>query len=392
MYRLHGRDANFLYQETPTAPMHTMKIYLLEIPADSVLNWEGIVSRTEAMLDQMPMLRQRPVFVPFGLHHPVMIEDPDFDLEYHICRAALPAPGGMRELEAMVAQIASHPLDQHRPLWEIWIIEGLADGRLACVQKIHHTLADGMASVGYITKAWSSGALDDSGPPSDWVPEEIPSRRRLLWDALVDHVKFDARNLPRFLNTLWHAVRGMQAHAKLHPSPTMRGLSGDLPRCRWNYALSPKRAFATVQLSLDEVRTLKNKLGGTVNDVVLALAATSLRQFLIGHDELPGQPLVASIPVSTDEKGAMREFGNRTAAITTLLHVNIADPLERYQAIRESTNQGKAELDIMGKHTYGLLMHYTPPVVLQWISQSKFRKRKANNPKYLPPSNMSISN
>ena len=176
------------------------------------------------------------------------------------------------------------------------------------------------------------------------------------------------------------------------PSPTMVGISGDLPRCRWNYALSPKRNFATAQLSLDEVRTLKSRIGGTVNDVVLALAASSLREFLLGHDELPDKPLVASIPVSTDEKGAMREFGNRTAAITTLLHVNIAGPLERYNAIRESTKQGKAELDVMGKHTYGLLMHYIPPALLQWISQSKFRKRKANNPKYVPPSNMSISN
>ena len=159
MYRLHGRDANFLYQETPTAPMHTLKIYLMDIPAGESLNPEGIIRRTEAMLNVLPMLRQRPVYVPFGLHHPVMINDPDFDLEYHVCRAALPAPGGMRELEDMVAQIASHPLDQHRPLWELWLVDGLVDGRIAVIQKMHHALADGMASVAYITRLWNQEAL-----------------------------------------------------------------------------------------------------------------------------------------------------------------------------------------------------------------------------------------
>jgi diacylglycerol O-acyltransferase len=137
---------------------------------------------------------------------------------------------------------------------------------------------------------------------------------------------------------------------------------------------------------------LKEKTGGTINDIFLGLCATSLRNYLSGHGELPDKPLVASIPVSTDEQGSMREFGNRTAAITTLLHVNLADPEQRYAAIRESTAQGKAELDVMGRSTYGLMMHYTPPLLLQWLSQNKYRKRKANNPKYLPPSNMSISN
>lgn len=393
MYRLHGSDANYLYQETPTTPMHTVKIYMLKAQPGTTLNWDAIIKRTEALLPQLPMLRQRPIFVPFGLHHPVMIEDPDFDLDYHLCRAAVTAPGGMRELEAMIAQIASHPLDQHRPLWEMWYVEGLEGGRGACVHKIHHALADGLASATYIRNLWGSGAMKEnvSDPPC-WVPEKIPSRSRLIWDALVDHAKYDIRNLPNFIKTLWHSVRSLRTHSKLNPSPTMVRIRSGLPRLRWNYALSPKRSFATAQLPLAAVRELKSRIGGTVNDVVLALAAGSLRQYLAAHNELPDQPLIASIPMATDEKGSLRNHGNRIATITTLLHINIEDPLRRYRAIQESTNQGKAELDVMGKHTYGMLLHYTPPALLQWINQKNYRKRKANSPNYLPFSNLCISN
>jgi WS/DGAT/MGAT family acyltransferase len=373
--------------------MHTMKIYMMDVRRRPGVNWYGIHDRIEAILDQVPMLRRRPVYVPMGLHHPVMVDDPDFDLEYHICKAALPEPGGMRELEAMVAQIGSHPLDQHRPLWELWILEGMADGRLACVLKIHHALADGMASVAYITRAWTSGAAgDDLPPPRPWVPEKIPTARRLVFDAMADHFKHDARNLPVFIRNLWCSMRGMRAHARNHPSPMMAGIKGQLPRCRWNLALSPKRSFATTQFSLDEVRLLKDCIGGTVNDVVLALVAGSLRTFLLGHRELPDQPLHASIPVSTEETGSIRESGNQTSAIATLLHVNIADPLHRYNAIRESTDQGKAELDVMGKDTFGMLMHYIPPILLRWSSQRKYRNRIADEPGFTPMSNLTISN
>ncbi|MGI9294165.1 MAG: WS/DGAT/MGAT family O-acyltransferase [Pseudomonadales bacterium] len=392
MYRLHGNDASFLYQETPTAPMHTIKVYIMTMPEGSTIDWEGIKRDTESVLHTMPMLRQRPVFVPFGLHHPVMIEAPDFDLEYHMCRAALPAPGGMRELEEMVAQIASQPLDVRHPLWEMWLIEGLADGRFASVHKIHHALADGMATVGYMNKVWSSETFDDRAKPPDWIPEAIPSRRRLIWHALVDHAKQDVRNLPSFIKTLSHSFRGLHAHSKLHPSPIMKGMSGDLPRCHWNYALSPKRNFATTQLNLHDVRQLKNRIGGTINDVVLGLATASLRNFLQKHREQCDKPLIASIPVAADEGDAKRDHGNRISTFSTLLHVGIEDPLERYRAVIESTKLGKAELDIMGKNTYGLLMHYTPPALLQWISQRKYRRRQANNADYLPPANLSISN
>jgi diacylglycerol O-acyltransferase len=156
MYRLKGQDASWLYRETLTTPMHTLKIFLVKLGPDQALDFESVRLSTARLLHEVPMLRQRPVFVPFGLHHPVMIEDPEFDLRYHLNRAALPAPGGKHELEEVIAHIASHPLDQTRPLWQFWVVEGLRDGRICLVQKIHHTLADGMASVNFIMRVWQT--------------------------------------------------------------------------------------------------------------------------------------------------------------------------------------------------------------------------------------------
>lgn len=393
MYRLQGSDASFLYQETPSAPMHTIKVYVIEPQGSGVLDWDRIVERTKALLPRLPVMRQRVVFVPMGLHHPVMIEDPDFDIDYHLCRAALPAPGGMRELEALVAQIGSHPLDQDRPLWEMWYVEGLEGGRGACIHKIHHALADGMATVAYINKVWSTGTLEQVAEdlPARQT-EKIPGASRLIWDALVDHVKYDVRKLPAVLGVLWRGMRGVLAYSRDNPAPTLERFRSGLPRVRWNYALSPKRTFNTAQLSVAEARELKSQLGGTINDVVLAVVAGSLRKFLSDHHELPDRPLVTSIPVAADERGSLRDSGNRIASITTLLHVGIADPIRRYQAISQSTSEGKAELEAMGKQSYGLLLQYIPPGLLQWANRRNYRLRKANRADYLPLSNLSVSN
>ena len=133
MYRLHGQDANWLYRETLTTPMHTLKIFLVSLGEGKRADYETIKRSTARLLHEVPMLRQRPVFVPLGLHHPVMIEDPEFDLDYHLNRAAVPSPGTMRELEEVIAHIDEHPLDQTRPLWQFWMLEGLENGQIAPV-------------------------------------------------------------------------------------------------------------------------------------------------------------------------------------------------------------------------------------------------------------------
>jgi len=392
MYRLHGQDASWLYRETLTAPMHTLKIFLVRLAPDQSLDFDTVLASTERLLHEVPMLRQRPVFVPFGLHHPVMIDDPEFDLRYHLNRAALPAPGGMHELEEVISHIAEHPLDQTRPLWQFWVVEGLADGRICLVQKIHHTLADGMASLNFIMRVWQSGFHEPDAVPPAWRAEAVPGKTRLLWDALKDHVRHDVGNLPSFFRSVYRAGWVLKHQVDPATSPTLKAADGNLPKTRWNRALGSRRSFATAQMQLAELKEIKTRLGGTLNDVILGIVAGSVRQYLLDLDELPDEPLVVTVPVSRDVTDRSREFGNSTAVSVSLLHTEIADPLERYNAIREATAMGMRDLDIIGRDTFGLMAHYVPPVLQQGAARRAFNKQAADEDGTPPPANLSVSN
>lgn len=392
MYRLHGQDAVWLYRETVTAPMHTLKIFLVSVGAEQRLDFEIVKTATARLLHEVPMLRHRPVFVPFGLHHPVMVDDPEFDLQYHLNRAAVPAPGSMRELEEVIAQIDAYPLDRTRPLWQFWLIEGLANGQVAMVQKIHHTLADGMASVNFIERVWQSEYHDPSVETPEWRPEPIPGRGKLVLDALKEQLFKDIPKLPDLFRALYRNIVELRKMADPATSPNLKAQLGDMPKLRWNHALSSRRSFATAQLPLADLKTVKDKIGGTLNDMVLALVGTSLRNLLLENDELPDAPLLVTVPVSSERGNTGRTSGNSTAVTLTLLHVQVSDPLERYEAIRASTELGKQELEMIGRDAYGLVMHYTPAALRTWLCERDYHRQLANSEKYKIPSNLSVSN
>jgi WS/DGAT/MGAT family acyltransferase len=393
MHRISGQDASFLYTETPTVLMHTLKIQIFETPYD-ISDYKLLRERLKAALDAVPMLRQRVMFVPMNLHHPVILDDPDFDVDSHIYRAALPAPGRRKELDQMVAQIMCHRLDRRRPLWELWVLTGLEGGQVAIVHKIHHCLADGAATVRYLSRVFDQQANFESpaSAASPWQPEPLPTGRRLVWDALVDHFKYDIRNFPAFIATMWRATRRLLVFNRDVGSPTVEHLTHPPPRTRFNHVLSARRNFTTRQIPLADVKAVGRKLNGTVNDMVLAVAATSLRNYLIFHNELPDQPLYTSIPVSADEPGAQRESGNRTTYFPTCLWTNVDDPLARFRAIQHSTELGKQELQLLGKDTFVRLMHFLPPVFSIWKTNRKQRLRKADRPDYHSLNNVIISN
>ncbi len=393
MHRMSGQDASFLYTETPTVLMHTIKVQIFETHY-SLADYGVLRERLGAALDVVPMLRQRVLPIPFNLHHPVMVDDPDFDLDSHIYRAALPAPGGMHELHSMIAQIMCHRLDRYRPMWELWLLTGLAHGRVAIVHKIHHCLADGAATVRYLSRIFEQQAdLQCSiSPHTPWQPQPLPSARRLVWDALKDHVTKDIRQLPEFLALMWGATGRLLTFHREVGSPTVDRLAHPPPRTRLNHALSARRSFTTRQIPLQDAKAVAHALQGTLNDVILALSATVIREYLLFHNDLPGEPLCTAIPVSADESGAQRESGNRTTYLPTCLWTNVPDPLERFYAIQRSTQLGKRELDLMGKDTFVRLMQFLPPVFSRWKTYQKQRKRKADRPDYRPMTNVIISN
>ncbi len=388
MHRLAGQDAIFLYRETPTSLMHTLKVHIVEL-ADPNASFEELHEKLLQNLHRQAILRKRIVPVPFGVHHPVMVDDPDFDFGAHIFRAALPAPGTMRELDDMVAQIGSTLLDRSRPLWEMWILEGLESGHIAVVHKVHHAMADGMAYVGLLNKGWAESAPEEA--QSLPVPP-LPGSVRLLWDATMDHIRGDIWNLWPILKSFLGNLKELSDRNKASKEPRINPLTMEFPRTRFNYALGVKRSYSTCQLSLDDVKALKEKLGVTLNDVVLAVVAGALRKYLIFHDELPDKPLGLSVPVGADEPGSTRQMGNKVTTLFSLLHTQLADPLERLRAIRKQTEQGKEDLAVFGKHQWGDLMEYVPPNLMSWSCRRNFRKKPANKPDYRPNTNVVISN
>ncbi|MGH9139453.1 MAG: WS/DGAT/MGAT family O-acyltransferase [Acidimicrobiales bacterium] len=405
MERLSGLDASFLYTETPTLHMHTLKYALLDMSdVEGGFTLERFRQVLADRLHLLPAFRRRLVEVPLGLHHAVWIDDPDFDLAAHVRRVGVPFPGGRREMDELIGQIASWPLDRRRPLWEIWVLEGLADdlddpagqppsGRtVGFLAKIHHSVADGVAAAAMLANVMSTSPEGDDapapGPP--WYPESPPSAWRLLVDAVVDAVR-NLRRLPALLLRTTRALRAVarrRKHADVSPPlPVLHS-----PRTPFNAALTPHRSFATAELSFDDARRVKSRFGVTLNDVVLAMAAGAVRAHLEDLDALPARPLVASVPTSVDGGGGggTRLSGNRVSNLFTSLRTDLADPVERLLAISEVTRAAKEVQQLMGSELLLDWSEFTPPRLAAWAMRQYSRLRLAD--RHRPPINLIVSN
>jgi len=354
MKRLTGLDAAFLALETPSSHMQVMGIAVVDpstiVGDDSESFYERVRALMDARLHLVPPLRRRVVDVPFGLYAPMWIDDPDFDLDYHLRRAALPAPGGPRELEEFAADVASRPLDRDHPLWQAYVVEGLEHGHQAFVTKLHHSLIDGVAGVAIL------GALFDLAPDAplqpeqtadEWVPEHIPGEIEMLGRAAIEIAQSPvklARAVTNFVPGLVRAVRRTRDEALDVALPLTA------PRLSMNRTITSHRKIAFSSVPLADVKAVKNTLGVTVNDVVLAITAGALRTYLAQREELPDRPLVASIPTSvrteTDE-----QFGNKVSSMFAALPVEIDDPIERVHAVARSMSGAKGVHEEVGGST-----------------------------------------
>ena len=392
MERLSGLDASFLYNETPTLHMHTLKYAVLDVTTvPGGYDIERFRHELASRLHLLPPFRRRVVEVPGGLHHPVWIEDPDFDLDYHVRRVGVPPPGGRREMDEVISEIASWPLDRSRPLWEIWILEGLAEGTVGFLAKVHHAVADGVAAAALLANVMSPSAdeIDPRPPESPWQPEPVPSQWRLLLDALIDFIR-DAGRLPGLLRRTVPRLRAVAAHRKTATIATPRPML-DTERTPFNGALTPHRAFATATLSLDEVKAVKTAFGVTLNDVVLGIVAGSLRAWLEKRDALPTKPLVAGVPVSTDDPGEISRLGgNKVSNLFTSLRTDLEDPVARLHAIHEVTSAAKVVHNLLGADMMADWSEYTPPRPYAAFMRLYGRLRLAD--KHKPPINLVVSN
>jgi len=365
MQRLSGRDAMFVYMETPTNHMHVTGVFLVDpAVAPQGFSFDQVRDMVERRLHRAAPFRRRLVEVPFNLAPPLWIEDPDFDLDYHVRRACLPSPGGKAELESFVGQMVGLPLDRQRPLWEMYLVEGLEGGRQAIVMKMHHAAIDGVSGA-ELTAAW----LDlEADPPPDaddgdgWRPERVPSDVDLLvgaWAQLAASPVKAVKTARRFVETALHvSERNRDSGIMPPPSPF------SAPKTSFNQSITPHRRVAFDEVALDDLKAVKNHFGCTVNDVVLALCAGGLRRYLLAEGELPEEPLVAFVPMSVRTNDEKLSGGNRLSAMLTSLATDVADPVARLRAISEGMAVAKSQESLIGADVLTDWTEFTFPALI----------------------------
>ena len=368
MERFSGQDASFLYMETPSVHMHTLKVAVIDLPAQIPYAdvFDLVRVSMESKLHLVPRLRLRPVEVPGGLHHPMWVKDPHFNIGRHLYRSKIASPGGQREMDHAIAEIASIQLPRDRPLWETWLLEGLADGGVVLVTKIHHSLADGVASANMLAKVMTlePGQNNHNAANPPWVPDTIPSRRKLLVDAVRDQREALALIGPLVRRTVKGSVsvlKNLKHRAVDVPYPFVT------PRTVFNRSLSPERSFATTSLPVAELKAVKNAAHVTLNDVVLATVAGALDRFFESRGETLSKPLIASVPMAVASLvDAPREAGNRVANLFTSLCNDVRNPLERLHKIHAVTTQSKEVQGQLGIETMLDWSEAAPAVAYRW--------------------------
>jgi len=343
MQRLTGLESLFLNLESARWPMHGAGIAIVDpSTAPEGFGYETLRRVLEERLHLVPLLRRRIVEVPFGLDQPVWIEDPDFDLGYHLHRVGVPAPGGLRELADLAVELCGPPLDRTRPLWEIWYVEGLEHGHVAVIEKMHHACTDGMGGIELISRLFDRepSPREVPPPPEPWEPEPVPSPVDMLVRALPSIAATPVRIARSAMQISEGVRRGRQRKDEEDHEP---GRSFRAPRVSFNgtVAGTPHKALAFVSLAMADVQLVKQTFGVTVNDVVLAACAGSLRRYLDGRNELPQEPLTVCAPVNVRTEDEHGLPGVHVSLMFTPIATDIEDPVERLQEIHASTSATK---------------------------------------------------
>lgn len=376
--------------ETPRVHMHTLKVAVLDLPAQQSPPdvFDLVRVAMESKLHLVPRMRMRPVEVPGGLHHPLWVNDPSFDIERHLHRSSIAAPGGQRQMDDAIGAIASTQLPRDRPLWETWLLEGLADGGIVLVTKIHHSLADGVASANMLAKIMKMDTGRARQAIPTWAPEALPSRRVLLKDAIAEqreHLHIMGPLIKRTVRGSIDVLRNFKNRGSAVPYPFVTS------RTVFNRSLSPHRSFASTTLPLGDLKAIKNAAGVKLNDVVLAVVAGALDRFLKARGETPKIPLIASVPMAVAAPGeSSRTSGNRIANLFTSLCDDVADPLERLQKIHAVTEESKRVQQQLGVETMLDWSEALPAIAYRWILRAYSRSGVSDV--IPPPANLIVSN
>ncbi len=380
MHQLSGMDTTFLNMETATTYGHVSGLAVFDpMESGGTVTLEDVKALIADRIHLLPPYRRRLVEIPFGLDQPYWIEDPDFDIDFHIRQLALPPPGDRRQLAEQVARIVARPLDRRRPLWELYLITGLEGGCSAQLTKIHHCSIDGVSGaeiLGNLLDLESTPRVVDP-PDRPWIPETEPTQMHMFMKGMVAvaatprkgiRLGFkNIRHLPQLAESMgFGPLPGTDLINRLGGRRTADMLSEahtKPPRTSFNAKISPHRRFAFDSMDLDRVKAVKNAFGVTLNDVVMALCSGALRHYLAAADELPESSLIAMVPVSIRTEGQAGKFGNQVASMTASLHTDLEDPVERLMAIHNSMKIAKEKHQALPAEVLQDFAQFTAPAV-----------------------------
>jgi diacylglycerol O-acyltransferase len=378
--RLTGLDSSFLHLERDAAHMHVAGCMLFDGRAPA---YDELVAQIVSRLHLVPRYRQRLAFVPLNQGRPVWVDDPHFNVGFHVRHTSLPRPGGDDQLKRLAGRVFSQALDRSRPLWEIWLVEGLAEDRFALLSKTHHALVDGVSGVDIATVLFDSSPdpMPVAPPEHEWVPRPLPSSAQLLADALLERatvpaeiargVRATLRGPRHVAGRLGHAMGGVGAVARA-------GLQA-APASSLNVRIGPHRRFTWVRGDLQAFKAVKNALGGTVNDVVLTAVAGALGRYLRMHGE-PTEDVVlkAMVPVSIRAEVERGALGNRVAAMWAPLPIGLTDPVQRLLTISHSMEGIKESGQAVGAQVLTELTGFAPPTIMAQAARLQARQRMFN--------------
>ena len=391
--RLGTLDSLFLELEDRTAHMHVGAVAIFEGPPPP---YRDLLRLIEARLDAVPRYRQRVMFVPGKLGRPVWVDETQFDLEYHVRHTALPSPGGEAELKKLAGRLLSQALDRDKPLWEMWLVEGMGGGdgaagdgrspqggasndRFAIVSKTHHAMLDGVSGVDLATVLMDTEpASAPPDAPAAWTPRKAPPVAELMISSVKEQLSNPLRMAREAMEPNSEAVKVVgQLFSGLKPLLGVFSM-GMAPPSPLNVPIGPHRRFEMVELSLAEVKEVRAGLGGTVNDVILATVAGALRSWLMARGETPAADLRVLVPVSMRDRDKHGTFGNQVSAVFCPLPVTDQNPIERLRKVREAMKGIKESGSAMGAHALSRLGDFAPPTLLAQASRLQAVTRMFN--------------
>lgn len=379
--RLSALDSSFLWLED-NAPSH-MHVGSVTIFEGDPPEYEDFVVGVEGRLHLVPRYRQKIARVPFGQGRPVWVDDPCFNIGYHVRQTALPPPGAEDQLRALAGRVFSQRLDRDKPLWEIWLVEGLEGDRWALVNKVHHSLVDGVSGADLMTVLFDVAPEPTVPPAADagWLPRPAPTGSQLLVEALMERATQPAEIVRTVRSGLRvpRQVAGGLAGSVAGVASLARGTLRPAPSTPYNGSIGPHRRFTWVRVGLSDVKEVKNSLGGTVNDVVLATVAGGLGRHLRERGvSTENMTLRAMVPVSVRAEVEQGALGNRVAAMMAPLPVWCENPVVRLDIVREAMGQLKSSGQAVGAEVLTRLGGFAPPTVMAQATRVAARQRAFN--------------